>query len=118
MGVVLHAYLNINLRIAESTVETVLILLWNPTMDNLHYRLIFDLDKSRRKNEIPGKNLSVGGKFQNMVAKSCKKTENIALQSSKFSYYCVTCGNCYHNFFEPKVVTISARDTIIQLQTL
>ncbi len=22
-------------------------------MDNLHYRLIFDLDKSRQKNEIP-----------------------------------------------------------------
>ena len=47
-------------------------------MDNLHYRLIFYLDKSRQKNEILGKNLSKVVKFQNLVEKC---VENIALQN-------------------------------------
>ena len=43
----------------------------NLSMDNLHYRLIFYLDKSRRENEIPGKNLLKDVKFQNLVEKCC-----------------------------------------------
>ena len=35
-------------------------------------RPIFYLDKSKRKNEIPGKNLSKVVKFRNFLAKSCK----------------------------------------------
>ena len=38
-------------------------------MDHLHYRLIFDIDKSRENNEIPDMNLSKVVKFQNLVEK-------------------------------------------------
>ena len=37
-------------------------------VDNLHYRLIFDLND---KNEIPGKNLLKVVIFQNLVKKCC-----------------------------------------------
>ncbi len=37
-------------------------------MDNLHYRLIFDLVN---KNKIPGKNLLKLVKFQNSVEECC-----------------------------------------------
>jgi hypothetical protein len=39
------------------------------SIDNLHYRLIFDLGKSRQKTEITGKKLV---KFQDLVAKCYK----------------------------------------------
>jgi hypothetical protein len=39
------------------------------SIDNLHVRLIFDLDK---KKEIPVKNLSKSVKLQNLVTKCCK----------------------------------------------
>ena len=37
-------------------------------MDNLHYRLTFDLDN---EDEIPGKNLLKVVKFQNLFEKLC-----------------------------------------------
>ena len=47
-------------------------------MDNLQYRLIFDLDKSMqaKKNNIAGKNLIKVVKFRNLVAK-CGKIRKI-----------------------------------------
>ena len=41
-------------------------------MDNLHHRLIFDVGKSMRKNEVPRKNLLKVVKFQNLVANAVK----------------------------------------------
>ncbi len=62
-------------------------------MDNLHYRRTFDLNY---KNEIPGKNFLKVVKFQNLVEKYCNVWKIWPYKVCKFSYYCVTCGNCYH----------------------
>ncbi len=57
----------------------------NPTlMDNLHYRLTFDLDN---KNEISGKNLLKKVKFQNLVEKCVEDTTLQGLQIFSLSYY-------------------------------
>ena len=74
-------------------------------MDNLHYRLTFDLDN---KNEIPGKNLWKVVKFQNLVEKYC----NVCYKVYQFSHYCVTPEIV--TTFGSKMVTISARNTIIR----
>ena len=52
-------------------------------MDNLHYKKRFDLWK---KNKITAKNLLKLDKIQNLVAKCCKNTENIALRSLQILY--------------------------------
>ena len=71
-------------------------------MDNLHYRLTFDLDN---KNEIPGKNLLKVVKFQTLVEKCCNVWK---IQSCKFSHYRVK----IVTIFETKVLTISARNVM------
>jgi hypothetical protein len=58
--------------------------------------------------------------LQNLVAKNCKiwlrkfvKYRKYSLvKFAYFQYVCITCGNCY-TIFEPKMVTISARNTNI-----
>ncbi len=65
-------------------------------MDNLHYRLTFDLDND---HEFPRKNLLKVVKFQNL--------EDIAFPIIVLRAEIVT-------IFEPKVVTISACITIIR----
>ena len=64
--------------------------------DNLHYRLIFHLGKSRRKNDIFGKNLSKVVKFHNLVAKCCKIPEMSPCEVRKFSMFLCYVWKCYH----------------------
>ena len=79
-------------------------------MDNLHYRLISDLGKSRPK--IPGKNLLKVVKFKNLVKKMLLYAENIALQSLQ-NFYIFVLRVEIVTIFEPKEVIISARNTIL-----
>ncbi len=65
-------------------------------MDNLHYRLIFDLVK---KPEILVKNFPKVAKFQNLVENDVLHVlENIVLQSLQIFYIIVLLyvGNCCH----------------------
>ena len=74
---------------------------------NLHYRLTFDLDN---KNEIPGKNLLDVAKFQNF-------DENVVMcgrhSLTKFANFLIILLRAeIVTIFEPKVVAISARNTM------
>ncbi len=68
-------------------------------IDNLHYRLISDLGKSRQRKRNSGKNL-IGTK----VVKSQNWSQNVVVKYGKYSpakfanflCFCITCGNCYH----------------------
>ncbi len=77
-------------------------------------RLILNIDKSRRKNKFPEKNLSKVVKFQNLVANLVKygNLVNIGLRSSQIFYTFVSRVEIV-TIFERKVVTTSARNTII-----
>ena len=68
-------------------------------MDNLHYRLILDLGKPDKINEIPGKNLS---KVVNSKIWSQNAVKYGKYRPAKFAI-----------IFEPKMVEISARNTVI-----
>ena len=77
-------------------------------MDNLHYRLTFDLDN---KNEIPGKNLvkAVNSKIS---------LKNVVMRGkysfAKFANFLIIVLRAeIATIFEPKVVTISTRNTIM-----
>ena len=82
------------LRFAIHILATIIVLIFSLVngqfQDNLHYRLIFDLDKSRRKNEIPGKkndwlkNVVMCGKY------SLTKFANFLIMVLRVH------GNCYH----------------------
>jgi hypothetical protein len=86
-------------------------------MDNLHVGLNFNLGiKTRRESNTTSKNnIMKLVKLQNVLTKCC---ENIygkysLAKFANFVYVCIyTCGNCYL-IFEPKMVTISARNTNI-----
>ncbi len=78
-------------------------------MDNLHCRRTFDVDN---KNEIPGKNLLKVAKFQNLV-------ENIVMcgkySLTKFANFLIIVLRAeIVTTFGSKMVTISARNTIIR----
>ena len=52
--------------------------------------------------------------FQNVAAKSCKIRKIYPWEVHKFLYSCIMCENyCYNFLGELKVITISARNTII-----
>jgi hypothetical protein len=55
------------------------------TMDHLHYRLNFDLNKSRQKFHHSLKEHHKLVIFQSFVAKCCKNADNIALRNLQFS---------------------------------
>ena len=55
-------------ELTRASVLEFLFALFSP-IENLCYRLIFDLGKSRQKTNIPGKNLSKVVKLQNLAAK-------------------------------------------------
>ena len=58
-------------------------------MDNLHYRLIFDLDKSRRKTQNSREEPFKSSKIPKFGLKMLYCMENIALQSLQmFSLLC------------------------------
>ena len=78
-------------------------------MDNLHYRLTFDLDN---KNEIPGKNLvkAVNSKISLENVITCGR-----YSLTKFANFLIIVLRAeIATIFEPKVVTISARNTIMR----
>ena len=81
-------------------------------IDNSPCRLIFYLDKSRKKQQIPEKNLSKVVKSQNLVENvvMCGKYSLQSLQI--FSLLCRV--RKFLPFLWPKVVAISARNTIVR----
>ena len=75
-------------------------------MHNLHYRLIFDLGKSRRKNRNSWKE-----PFDSSRIPKLENKENIALPGLQVFYVFVLHVKIV-TIFEPKLVPISARNTI------
>ena len=67
-------------------------------MDNLHYRLFFDLGKFRHKNVIPEKNVLEAVKFQNLIwsQKAVKYRKYRLAKFENFLYLYITYGTCYH----------------------
>ena len=72
-------------------------------MDNLHYRLIFDLVKEPSSRKEP----FISSKFQNLVKTMC---ENIAFQCLQISYIIVLRAEIATTFGS-KMVTIFTRNT-------
>ena len=80
--------------------------MFSKVMDNLHCRLIFDLDN---KNEFSGRNLLKVVKFQNLIEKCCLMCEKYSL--TKFANFLIVLSAEIVTAFGSKMVTISTRST-------
>ena len=70
-----------NIGIHSQTIFSTLL-----AMDNVHYRLIFDPQKSRREKRNSRKEILKSSKCQNLVAKSCKIGKIYPWEVPKFLY--------------------------------
>ncbi len=84
---------------------------WN-TIGNLHYRRIFDLGKSTPKKQNPRKEPFKSSKIPKFRLETLRNTENIALRSLQIFYVFLLRVEIVA-IFKPKIVIISASNTII-----